>query len=136
MSYRAALVTAGLGALGWLAVCRAADRPDSKAAAEFFEKHVRPVLAENCFRCHGPKTQKADLRLDSRAAMLEGGESGPVIVPGNPDRSILIRAVRHEAAVKMPPKKKLPERAIEALSAWVKMGAPWPDAGPRKSQAS
>ncbi len=104
---------------------RAADRPSPREVA-FFEKQVRPVLAEHCFRCHGPDKQKADLRLDSRAALLQGGESGAAVVPGNPNRSILIRAVRHDGAVKMPPKKKLPDQVVAALAAWVKMGVPWP----------
>jgi hypothetical protein len=98
-------------------------------AAEFFEKKVRPVLAEHCFRCHGPKKQKAELRLDSRAAMLKGNDSGPAIVPGNPNRSMLIQAIRYNTTVKMPPPGKLPAPAIEALDAWVKMGAPWPNDG-------
>jgi hypothetical protein len=130
---RAATVTAALVLLGWLSPNAPAGRPAKKSpakispqAAAFFEKQVRPILAANCFRCHGPKVQKADLRLDSRAALLEGGESGPAVVPGNPDRSVLIRAVRYHDTVKMPPKGKLPDRAIQALTAWVKMGAPWP----------
>jgi hypothetical protein len=118
-----------------VADCPAAAKSPPKVtpeAAEFFEKHVRPILAEKCFRCHGPKKQKAELRLDSRATMVEGGESGPAIVPGNPDRSILIQAIRHNATVKMPPKEKLPPRAIEALTRWVKIGAPWPSSAASK----
>jgi len=96
--------------------------------SEFFEKHVRPVLANNCFKCHGADKQKGGLRLDSRAALLKGGEDGPVVVLGNPDKSKLIQAIRHEGEHKMPEKgDKLPGKDIEALTQWVKMGAPWPE---------
>ncbi len=101
-------------------------QPVSPQAAEFFEQHVRPVLAEKCFSCHGPKRQKAGLRLDSPAALFKGSDSGPVVVKGEPDRSPLIRAVRYDGDTKMPPTEKLPPQAVEALTRWVKMGAPWP----------
>ncbi len=97
-------------------------------AAEQFEKAVRPVLIERCVTCHGPKKQGSGLRLDSRQAALEGGEAGPAIVPGEPDKSPLIRAIRHEGDVHMPPKGKLPEPAVRAMADWVKAGAPWPEA--------
>src|SRR5262249_23469106 len=96
-------------------------------ATEFFEKRVRPILAENCFSCHGEKKQKAGLRLDSREALLKGSETGPVVRPGNPSESALIRAVRQDGDVKMPPTGKLPAEAIDALTTWVKLGAPWPE---------
>jgi hypothetical protein len=127
----AALFTIGLALSFPISAGWAAERPSqakpSPLAAEFFEKNVRPILADNCWRCHGPEKQKADLRLDSRTAILTGGESGPAIVPGNPDRSILVQAIRYGGTVKMPPTGKLPSQAIEALTAWVKMGAPWPN---------
>jgi cytochrome c553 len=101
--------------------------PAAEADAEFFEKHVRPVLVENCFSCHGPKRQQAGLRLDSRAAALKGNDAGPVLVPGEPDKSRLIHAVRYDGDPKMPPKGKLPAEAVEALTVWVKSGAVWPE---------
>jgi Protein of unknown function (DUF1549)/Protein of unknown function (DUF1553)/Planctomycete cytochrome C len=96
----------------------------------FFENKVRPLLAEQCYRCHGPDSGagKAELRVDSIDSLLKGGVSGPAIVRGEPGRSLLILAVRHEGEISMPPKKKLPAAEIEALTAWVKMGAPWPAA--------
>jgi hypothetical protein len=125
---RAALL---LGLVVGLPLAGAAEKPVgppvTPEAMELFEKHIRPILAEHCIRCHGPKKQKSELRLDSRAAMLKGNDSGPAIVPGNPDRSMLIQAIRYNTTVKMPPPGKLPHRAITALTAWVKMGAPWPD---------
>jgi hypothetical protein len=97
---------------------------------EFFEKKVRPVLAEHCYACHSAtaKKLKADLRLDSRAGMLSGGDLGPAIVPGHPAKSRLIEAITYKNVdLKMPPKTKLPDPVIADLTAWVKMGAPWPD---------
>ncbi|MFL5341995.1 MAG: DUF1553 domain-containing protein [Gemmataceae bacterium] len=94
---------------------------------EFFETKVRPLLVEQCQPCHGAQKQKGDLRLDSRPALLKGNDLGPVIVPGDPDKSRLIQAVRHSGEIKMPPKGKLPQSSIDVLTAWVKMGAPWPE---------
>lgn len=96
-------------------------------AAEFFETQVRPVLAENCFRCHGPKQQKNGMRLDSQAGVLKGGDTGAVVVPGDPEASRLVRAIRYDGPVQMPPAGKLSDKAIAALTAWVEMGAPWPE---------
>src|SRR5262245_27960882 len=106
----------------------AADRPPTAQEIQFFETKVRPVLAERCFKCHGEATQIVGLRLDSRAAMLRGGEGRrPVIVPGQPDNSLLVKAVRHEdEKLKMPPTKKLSSQQIADLTLWVKAGAPWP----------
>jgi cytochrome c553 len=97
---------------------------------EHFEKVIRPLLVEKCVSCHGEKKQKGDLRLDSLAAMLKGGESGPAVVPGKPEQSLLVTAVRHNESLKMPPKEKLPAADIAALATWVKAGATWPDAKP------
>jgi len=94
---------------------------------EFFEKHVRPVLVAKCFSCHGPNQQKGGLRLDSRAALLAGGDSGPAIVLGDDAaESLLVDAVNHGDIVQMPPQGKLPERDRLSLARWVQMGAPWP----------
>ncbi len=98
-------------------------------AGDVFEARIRPILAANCFDCHGPD-KKGGLRLDSREGMLEGGESGPAIVPGKPDDSLLIQAVRQIAgAPKMPyGRPKLKPEDIDALAEWVQGGAPWPAA--------
>ncbi len=96
---------------------------------EFFEAKIRPVFADNCYSCHSAAQKiKGGLRLDASAALLKGGENGPVIVPGDPDASVLIKAVRYtDADLQMPPKnKKLPAEKIALLEAWVKMGAPLP----------
>jgi cytochrome c553 len=120
----------------WAVLVAAAPAADP-AGAEFFEKKVRPVLAENCYQCHGPEKQKAGLRLDSAAAVRKGGESGPPVIPGNADKSLLLKAVHQtDPDLKMPPKSKLSDAAIADLAAWVNMGAPWPDtAGPQSPGA-
>lgn len=100
----------------------------TRAQSEFFEKQIRPILANNCYRCHSDdaKSLKANLYLDSKEGVLRGGESGPVIVPGKPGQSLLIQAIRHQGKIKMPPKTMLKEKDILALEKWVKMGAPAP----------
>jgi len=95
---------------------------------EYFEKSIRPILVDKCVSCHGPKVQKAGLRLDSRAAAIEGGTDGTVIIPGKPAESRLIAAVKHVGEVKMPADKKLADSDIAALEKWVTLGAPWPAA--------
>jgi hypothetical protein len=106
------------------------DPKISPEAAEFFETRVRPVLAENCYSCHGPKLQQSGLRVDNLASLLKGTDAGhPSLVPGDPAKSLLIQVLSHTGPVKMPPQGKLAPEAIEALTAWVKMGAPWPGGG-------
>jgi mono/diheme cytochrome c family protein len=99
----------------------------STEQAAFFERRVRPVLAQHCFSCHGPKKQMSDLRLDSRKALLEGGDRGAAVLPGDPEQSLLLRAVRQQGELKMPRKGKLSPQAIADLAAWIKMGLPWPE---------
>lgn len=95
--------------------------------AEFFEQQIRPLLVNHCLECHGDRKQEAKLRLDSREALLAGGESGPALVPGDPEKSLLIDALHYkESAVQMPPKGKLDGEKIEKLTRWVKSGAVWP----------
>ncbi|MBO0700955.1 MAG: PSD1 domain-containing protein, partial [Zavarzinella sp.] len=106
----------------------AADPKPDPAQAEFFEKSVRPLLVGKCQECHGPEKQKGSLRLDSRAAVLEGGESGPAIVPGDPTKSRLVQAIGYADTLRMPPKQKLSPDQVATLTSWVKMGAPWPEA--------
>ena len=98
------------------------------AATEFFEKKVRPILAARCYKCHSAKVDepKGGLRVDSLAAMLEGGDTEAAIVPGKPEKSLLIDSINYRGDYEMPPKTKLPAAEIEILTRWVKMGAPWP----------
>ncbi|MBN8625533.1 MAG: PSD1 domain-containing protein [Planctomycetes bacterium] len=101
--------------------------PPLPQALEQFEREVRPVLVKHCFECHGPKKEHNGLRLDSRAAVLKGGDSGPAVMPGKPDESLLIGAVKHES-FEMPPEPSPPLSAkeIASLETWVRNGAPWP----------
>jgi Protein of unknown function (DUF1549)/Protein of unknown function (DUF1553)/Planctomycete cytochrome C len=96
--------------------------------ADFFENRVRPILANNCYGCH-TATQLGGLRVDSRDALVKGGASGPAIVPGDADNSLLIQAVRqNNDKLKMPKGGKLKADEIDSLTEWVRSGAPWPDA--------
>ena len=99
---------------------------DDRASAEFFEARVRPILVEKCQGCHGPTKQKGGLRLDSREALMRGGESGPAVSPGEPQSSLLVEAVGDAGDTQMPPKGKLKPAEIDAVREWVKIGAPWP----------
>jgi mono/diheme cytochrome c family protein len=111
-----------------LLVLPCAARAITPEETEFFEKQIRPVLVEQCIKCHGPEKQKGDVRLDSRAALLKQSEDGAIAVPGKPDESELIKSIRHQGDSKMPAKAdKLSDHQIAALSEWVKMGMPWPE---------
>ena len=115
-------------AIGWLAAStgRAAD----PSGIEFFETKIRPILSDDCYKCHSRQSEKVKggLLLDTRDGLLKGGDTGPAVVPGEPDKSLLIKAVRYaDENLQMPPKgKKLSPEKIAALEAWVKMGAPDP----------
>lgn len=108
-------------------VAHADPAPDGIA---FFESKIRPLLVDRCLECHGEKKQKGGLRLDSRAAWQQGGETGPAITPGNVDASLLIKAVRYaDKDLQMPPKKQLAPEEVAVLEQWVKLGAPDPRDG-------
>src|SRR4051812_373229 len=110
MAFRALLV-------GWLACLvltgsiRSAE-PAPTQALEFFEKEVRPLLVENCVVCHGPKKQQGGLRLDTKVGFVKGSDSGPLVKVGRPEQSLLLQVIAHTGDVKMPPKGKLPEKAL------------------------
>lgn len=101
--------------------------PPAAADLEFFESRVRPVLVERCQSCHGADKQKGGLRVDSRSAILQGGETGPAAVAGKPDESLIVEAIHYGDALQMPPKSRLPAAEIDALTRWVGLGLPWPD---------
>ena len=94
------------------------------AGVEFFEKKIRPVLAEQCYRCHSAKANKvkAGLRLDTKSGMLKGGDSGPSLVPGQPGKSLLIKALRHVDDLHMPPSGKLPAGVVADFETWISIG--------------
>ncbi len=120
----------GLFAAAWVACALAAPAQQEFPAGqiEFFEKNVRPVLVENCHACHGPRHQKNGLRLDSREAVLRGSDFNKIVTAGDPEGSLLIKAVRHAANVEPMPHKKAPlaTSQIDALAQWIKLGLPWP----------
>jgi len=129
---------------GWLLLTGAAnsslradetERPPTDAEVEFFERSVRPVLVNNCFRCHSAaEKQRGGLRVDSRQHLLTGGDTGAALVPGKPEESRLIRAIRYDDPdLRMPPKGKLADEEIKALTRWIEMGAPWPNSQPTAS---
>ena len=99
----------------------------ASADADYFENKVRPILANSCYDCHD-ETAKGGLRVDQKAAFFKGGKHGALIVPGDPDKSLLIIAVRQSGDLKMPKGGKLSDAEVASLTQWVKMGAPWPDA--------
>lgn len=115
---------------GALAVAAAAaspaERPVKPEIREFFERQVRPLLAAECFSCHGDKVKQAGLRLDTHAGLQAGGDRGPAVKPGDPDGSLLIKAVRHQAGLQMPPGRMLPARQQKILEEWVRQGAYFP----------
>ena len=100
-------------------------RSDS-TGVDFFESKVRPVLAEHCYKCHSAagKSPKGGLRLDTSDGMRKGGDTGPAVVPGDLEASLLLKAVNYDDDVlKMPPKGKLPRASIATLAQWVREGA-------------
>jgi len=122
--------TAGLAAgAGKPLLPAAAKKAPSPEDARFFETSVRPVLATRCQTCHGAERQSGGLRVDSLAALLKGGASGPALLPGKPEQSLLVQALTYQhKQLKMPPGGKLPDRQQADLARWVSQGAPWPNA--------
>jgi hypothetical protein len=113
--------------LVWLVLVAAAQatvRADDKT--EFFENEIRPLLVEKCSRCHGAKKQSGGLRIDSREALMKGGDGGSAILPGDPTSSLIVQAVRRKGELKMPPDNPLSAREIRSLEKWIELRAPWP----------
>ncbi len=111
-----------------VAVTAAASEP-SHEGIEFFEKHIRPILADKCYSCHsaGAKKVKGALLLDSRAATLKGGANGPAVVPGDLEKSLMVKAVRYkDEKLQMPPDEALSDKQVADIEAWIRMGAPDP----------
>src|SRR2546422_8914503 len=125
-------LAAGCFSALWFALgVSAAEAPKLSAQeTDFFESKIRPVLVDNCYKCHsqGAEKIKGGLLLDTRDGALKGGNTAPAVVPGNLDKSLLIQAVRYkDKDLQMPPNdKKLADTQIADLETWVKMGAPDP----------
>ena len=113
-------------------------QPPAPAREEQFEAIIRPVLVQTCFPCHGGKKTGGGLRVGTRDELIRGGESGPAVVPNQPEQSLLIRAIGYgDDELKMPPGKKLPDTTIAALTRWVAEGAHWPvPARPERNEAA
>ena len=127
------VASGGLKAANYVAQQDATAAPQatpqaSAGSAAFFEARIRPILAANCFDCHNEKAE-GDLRVDSRDGLLTGGTRGPAIVPGKPDESLLIKAVKQQQGAPKMPKGRgaLKPEDIDALVAWIREGAPWPE---------
>lgn len=112
-------------------------RGEQTSPEQFFEKTIEPILSQHCYKCHSHSAERVrgGLVLDSAEALLAGGDSGPAIVRGDPEKSLLIEAVRYaNQDLQMPPKgKKLSDPQIAALTEWVKLGAPWPQRASTKT---
>src|SRR5262249_22753968 len=111
----------------------------TREGIEFFERHIRPVLAEHCYECHSTQARKVkgQLLLDTQAGIAKGGAGGAVVVPGDVEKSRLIQALRWtDSDLAMPPKGKLPAQQIERFEQWVKMGAPDPRTVPGSPKAA
>ena len=127
LRYLSGMLSLTLGAI--IPAARAAEA-DTKGIA-FFESKVRPVLVNHCYACHSAASgkSKGSLRLDSKPAMLTGGATGPALIAGKPEQSLILKALGHQGDLKMPPKAKLPDAAISDIRQWIAMGAPDPRDG-------
>jgi cytochrome c553 len=128
------LVSLLLG-IGWLTTApRLLAQANPAQGIEFFERKIRPVLVEHCYRCHSEEAKKkrklkGGLLLDSKAGLRKGGATGPALVPGKPKESLLLKALRHEGDLQMPPSGKLPATVLSDFEMWIKIGAPDPRDG-------
>jgi len=126
---RTSLMLAGASWPAHAAEAAAATAPAAPSALEFFEMKIRPVFVDNCYNCHSANTNaKGGLRVDDRGGLLAGGDNGPVIVVGHPEKSMLIEAVSYtDSDLQMPPKKRLTPEQVADLALWIKDGAAWPN---------
>jgi hypothetical protein len=127
-----ALIVLAIFLCGGLSALAAAPPVTEAEGVEFFEKNIRPILVDRCYSCHSAQAKKVQgsLRLDTKGGWLKGGDLGPSIELGKPEKSLLIEAVRYkDESLQMPPKGKLADREIELLTRWVEMGAPDPRTG-------
>ncbi|MEY5014771.1 MAG: hypothetical protein RIS92_1129 [Verrucomicrobiota bacterium] len=120
----------------WIALAAIILPASTKAAEEkhaFFESKIRPALVEHCYECHSAdKKQKGGLVLDTREGLLSGGDTGPALTAGAPDKSLIIKALKHQGDLQMPPKKRLPDTVVADFEQWIRDGATDPRDGNRK----
>jgi cytochrome c553 len=121
-------VRVSLALLAATAMFTRAANADDPASIDFFEKKVRPILANNCYNCHSAfNNSMGGLRVDDRNGLIQGGGRGPAVVPGDPEKSRLIQVIRQTGDLKMPPKTKLSDDEIADLTKWITDGAAWPE---------
>jgi hypothetical protein len=96
-----------------------------KTGARFFDTRVAPILAKRCLPCHNNELNDGDISFLDRATLLKGGSRGPAVVPGNPEASVLVHAIRQDGELKMPPGGKLSPKEIATLTVWIHRGAGW-----------
>jgi cytochrome c len=126
------VVAMGLMAWGLQVKTVQAAGQDEAATPEFYTTRVQPIFQANCYRCHGGMNHRGGLNIQTRAGLLKGGHEGPVLIPGDPTNSLLVRLIRHEGPPKdpmpMPPKQpKLSDADISTVEQWVKAGAIMPE---------
>jgi len=139
LSTRNAKVAAFSLAFAGLAATAALSRPTPVSAAAdpapntvaYYNEKVLPIFQTNCYRCHGGENHRGGLQIDTKAGLLKGGRDGAVLVPGSPEKSLLISLIRHEGPaddpMPMPPKSKISDADIATVTAWVKAGAIMPE---------
>ena len=130
------MLRSGLTTLGvlLLPMFACAETEPTPKQLEFFEKKIRPLLTEHCYKCHSETAAKANklkggLQVDTKAGLLAGGDTGPAIVPGKAAESLLLKSIKYAGDSNMPPAGKLPEAAIADVESWIAMGAPDPRGG-------
>jgi hypothetical protein len=95
------------------------------ANAAFFDARVAPILKRRCLPCHNEELKNGGLSFVDRDSLLKGGSRGPAIVPGHPEKSLIIDALKHDGQLQMPPGPPLPAKEVRILTDWIKGGAPW-----------
>lgn len=129
-------IAGGLVAMTWLPSVQGRIQTATPEQAEFFEKKIRPILAAKCQKCHSADAQVAGLDLSSAEGFVRGGESGALVNKEKPEESRLLKVIGYNDSLKMPPSGKLKDEEIEAMTHWVKMGAPWPGNAPAAAAKS
>jgi mono/diheme cytochrome c family protein len=103
----------------------------AQANTDMYVKTVQPIFEKNCYKCHGGENHKGSLQLDTKARLMKGGHDGPVVVPGHPEKSLLVALIRHEGPaddpMPMPPKSKISDADIAAVTEWIRAGAVMPE---------
>jgi len=104
--------------------------PSAANSPQYYAEHIQPILQSNCYRCHAGFNHRGGLQLDTRAGLMHGGKDGVVIIPGQPEQSLLVKLIRHEGPANdpkpMPPRGKLSDADIALITEWIRAGAVMP----------